>query len=98
MRGGWGWGAGKATELLLTGLRDLQPAGTWLLWGTPAARAFLWGDDEWRQAHAAPGAMWGQREALRVPRCDVAIYLHQIRPLRPGPSVTLIHDTIPLRH
>jgi glycosyltransferase involved in cell wall biosynthesis len=24
--------------------------------------------------------------------------MHQIRPLRPGPSVTLIHDTIPLRH
>jgi glycosyltransferase involved in cell wall biosynthesis len=28
----------------------------------------------------------------------VAVYLHQIRPLRPGRSVTLIHDTIPLRH
>jgi glycosyltransferase involved in cell wall biosynthesis len=33
-----------------------------------------------------------------MPPADVAVYLHQIRPFRRGPSVTLIHDTIPLRY
>lgn len=91
-------GAGRATELLLAGLRELQPAGRWLLWGPSAARASLWSAARWREAGGPPTRLWGQRELLQVPRCDVAIYPHQIRPLRPGPSITLIHDTIPLRH
>lgn len=45
-----------------------------------------------------PRASSGQRDLLRVPRGDVVLYSHQIRPLRPGRSVTVIHDTIPLRH
>jgi glycosyltransferase involved in cell wall biosynthesis len=43
--------------------------------------------------------MWvGQRDLLAVPQADVAVYMHQIRPLRPGASVTVVHDTIWLRH
>ena len=40
----------------------------------------------------------GQRSIASVPKGDVVIYMHQIRPLRPGRSVTVIHDTIPLRY
>lgn len=89
-------GAGRATELLLRGLGEELPPGRWLLWGPPGVRRFLWGRAEWRRADHAPPGLWGQRG--RLPPADVAVYLHQIRPLRPGPSITLIHDTIPLRH
>jgi glycosyltransferase involved in cell wall biosynthesis len=45
-----------------------------------------------------PTRLLGQRDLLRVPGGDVVVYLHQVRPLRPGRSVTVIHDTIPLRY
>lgn len=92
-------GAGRVTELLLAGLRDTPPPGTWLLWGDaerlrraawPSARVVPWAGD--------PTHLFGQRDFLRVPRGDVVVYLHQVRPLRPGRSVTVIHDTIPLRY
>jgi len=35
---------------------------------------------------------------LELPRADITLFMHQIRPLRPRQSVTLIHDTIPLRY
>lgn len=91
-------GAGRATELLLRGLQRSEPPGTWLLWGPALVRRFLWPGAEWRPSSTPPVRLWGQRDLIRVPACDVAIYMHQIRPLRPGRSVTLIHDTIPLRH
>ncbi len=107
-------GAGRVTELLLAGLRDAPPSGTWLLWGDPQriARA-LGGDPEsgpaaegaapWRGARTIawrgdPTGLFGQRDLLHVPAGDVVVYLHQIRPLRPGRSVTVVHDTIPLRY
>ncbi len=92
-------GAGRVTELLLAGLRAAPPDGTWLLWGDPArigepgipgARVVAWRGD--------PTRLMGQADLGRVPRAGVVVYLHQIRPLRPGSSVTVIHDTIPLRH
>jgi glycosyltransferase involved in cell wall biosynthesis len=45
-----------------------------------------------------PLAVLGQADALRVPQGDIALFMHQLRPLRPGRSVTVIHDTIPLRY
>jgi glycosyltransferase involved in cell wall biosynthesis len=42
--------------------------------------------------------LFGQADMFRVPRHDVAVYMHQVRPLRPGRSITFVHDTIPLRH
>jgi glycosyltransferase involved in cell wall biosynthesis len=92
-------GAGRVTELLLHALRADPPPGSWRLWGRPSrieplafagATIASWDGD--------PRALAGQRDATRVPRGDVVLYAHQIRPLRPGRSVTVIHDTIPLRH
>jgi len=104
-------GAGRVTELLLAGLRAAPPSGTWLLWGDPGRieQAVGPGHPVATGAHLFPGArivpwrgdptrLLGQRDLLRVPRGDVVVYLHQVRPLRPGPSVTVIHDTIPLRY
>jgi glycosyltransferase involved in cell wall biosynthesis len=92
-------GAGTVTELLLGELRGTPAPGTWVLWGKPerteplrpaGAELAPWSGD--------PRALAGQRDILRVPHGDVVLYGHQIRPLRPGRSVTVIHDTIPLRH
>jgi glycosyltransferase involved in cell wall biosynthesis len=91
-------GTGRVTELLLSELRDAPPPGEWKLWGDPE-RVALW---------AFPGASiipwsgdptrwFGQADLLRVPANDVAVYLHQVRPLRPGRSITFVHDTIPVR-
>lgn len=91
-------GAGTATRFLLEGLREMEPPGTWVLWGPPAARPYVWREASWRRAGALPTRLWGQRELLRIPECDVAVYLHQTRPLRRGRSVTLVHDTIQLRY
>jgi glycosyltransferase involved in cell wall biosynthesis len=92
-------GAGRATELLLDQLRANVPPGEWVLWGEPqriGGRAFP-------GARIVPTAgdprrVFGQRTVLSVPRADIVLYMHQIRPLRPGRSVTLIYDTIPLRY
>jgi glycosyltransferase involved in cell wall biosynthesis len=84
--------------MLLDELEEAHPGGTWRLWGEPERLA----------PHVFPGASiapwsghptrwFGQADFLRVPANDVAVYLHQVRPLRPGPSVTFILDTIPLR-
>lgn len=92
-------GAGRVTELMLDHFRDEPPAGHWILWGAPerveprrfpGAEVVPWSGD--------PRTLSGQRDLFRVPRGDVVLYSHQIRPLRPGRSVTIIHDTIPLRH
>jgi glycosyltransferase involved in cell wall biosynthesis len=92
-------GAGRATELLLRDLGREPPPGRWLLWGDPArTKPFAFGSAEVVTERCDPRALFGQRAALRVPAADVAVYTHQIRPLRPGRSVTLVHDTIPLRH
>lgn len=91
-------GAGRVTELLLTELNDAQPAGMWKLWGDselvapfvfPGASIISWSGD--------PTSGFGQSDLLRVPANDVAVYLHQIRPFRPGRSLTFVHDTIPVR-
>jgi glycosyltransferase involved in cell wall biosynthesis len=91
-------GPGRATELLLRGLRERQPGGTWLLWGPLAVRPFQWPGSKWIREDASPLAMWGQRAVFRLPRADVTVYMHQIRPLRPGRSITVVHDTTPIRH
>jgi glycosyltransferase involved in cell wall biosynthesis len=91
-------GPGRATELLLRGLQELQPGGTWLLWGPPAVRALQWPGAAWIGDDTSPLAIWGQRALFRVPRAEVTVYMHQIRPLRPGRSITVVHDTAPIRH
>jgi glycosyltransferase involved in cell wall biosynthesis len=90
-------GAGRATELLLRGLAEVRPAGEWTLWGPEPVGSFAWAGAAHEPSSASPKA-WGGQRTVRLPEHDVAVYLHQIRPLRRGRSVTLIHDTIPLRH
>jgi glycosyltransferase involved in cell wall biosynthesis len=93
-------GAGRVTELLLSDLATLN--GTrfvWKLWGDPeklrrfpfpSAQVIPWAGD--------PNGRFGQTDLFHVPSNDIAVYLHQIRPLRPGASITFVHDTIPLRY
>ena len=92
-------GAGRVTELLLAELRRAPPPGSWTLWGSPArVEPLAFAGARIAPFEGDPHAFFGQRALLRVPRGDVVLYLHQIRPLRPGRSVTVIHDTIPLRY
>jgi len=90
-------GAGRATEYLLRGLRELQPAGRWLLWGTAAVRPYTWPTAEVHETTRSPHWQPSQFAIPYMPAHDVALYMHQVRPLRPGRAVTLIHDTMQLR-
>lgn len=87
-------GAGRVTELLLRGLRELQPPGRWIVWGPPGASEYLWQGSTGAFTRASPLKLWGQRYIFEMPSHDVAIYMHQIRPWRRGPSLTFVHDTI----
>jgi glycosyltransferase involved in cell wall biosynthesis len=91
-------GAGRVTELLLGELQASPPSGEWVLWGAPARLEHLAFGKATITAGGDPLRLGGQRELVRVPHADATVYPHQIRPLRPGRSVTIIHDTIPLRY
>jgi glycosyltransferase involved in cell wall biosynthesis len=92
-------GAGRVTELLLSAFRQAPPPGTWILWGRSDRVADHMFEGAAIQAwHGDPRALAGQRDAFRVPPGDVVVYLHQIRPFGRRPSVTVIHDTIPVRY
>jgi glycosyltransferase involved in cell wall biosynthesis len=91
-------GAGRVTELLLSEFGDAQPEGTWKLWGDPERVApFLFAGASIVPWSGYPARWFGQADLLRVPTNDIAVYLHQIRPFRPGRSITFVHDTIPVR-
>jgi glycosyltransferase involved in cell wall biosynthesis len=90
-------GAGRATELTLRALQHSEPAGRWILWGPEEASRFLWNGARHEAARSEPLSLWGQRGLRERPPHDVSLYFHQIRPFRDGRSVTLVHDTIPLR-
>jgi len=91
-------GAGRVTELLLGEMRARPPSsGRWILWGDPAAIApFVFDGAIIEPWHGHPARLSGQADWLRVPRADVRVYLHQVPPFRPGRSVTMVYDTIPL--
>ena len=92
-------GAGRVTELLLREFQDAPPPGDWILWGRRSRiEALTFGDARITDSNIDPHSLMGQRAISSVPHGDLIVYLHQIRPLHPGPSVTVIHDTIPLRH
>jgi hypothetical protein len=91
-------GAGRTTELLLRSLRAAPPPGAWTLWGPPSVGSLAWPGAVHRLNPHPLGELKGQRDVFAVPHHDIAVYLHQIRPLRPGASLTLIYDTIPLRY
>lgn len=91
-------GAGRATEYLLRGLQELQPAGQWILWGTEALRPYTWPGAAIHITNMPPHWQPSQFAIPFMPSHDVALYMHQVRPLRPGRSVTLFHDTMQLRY
>ncbi|HVF53254.1 MAG TPA: glycosyltransferase [Actinomycetota bacterium] len=83
------------TELLLRGLSKVRPEG-WIIWGSDVPDALVWpGARKVPHVHS-PRALSGQRDITKVPPNDLAIYMHQIRPLRAGRSIQVIYDTIPL--
>jgi glycosyltransferase involved in cell wall biosynthesis len=92
-------GAGRVTELLLREFRSSPPPGRWLLWGRrDRIEPLRFAGASICAIDADPRSLMGQRSIVAIPDGDVVVYMHQIRPLRRGPSVTVIHDTIPLRH
>lgn len=90
-------GAGRLTELLLRSLGRRPPEGRWVLWGPESTQELAWPGAEVVVAAGDPRAALGQRSWFQMPACDLAVFFHQKRPLRPVPSVTVILDTIPLR-
>jgi glycosyltransferase involved in cell wall biosynthesis len=95
-------GPGRVTRHMLEGLRDLKPAGTWLIWGDDNVTPLLWDGAQLARSRYHPHSLFGQREFFRVSalRCDIAFYPHQMRPLRKicTVEVNTIHDTIPFRY
>jgi len=92
-------GAGRVTELLLAELQDDPPPGEWVLWGRPPRiEPFRFEGAAVVPSTGDPRTWFGQRDALRIPAGELTIFLHQIRPLARRPSLTVIYDTIPLRH
>ncbi|MDQ3979869.1 MAG: glycosyltransferase [Actinomycetota bacterium] len=91
-------GAGTLTAFLLKGLAQEPPAEEWVLWGDREIEPLAWSGAEVAVTSTHPIAMWGQRGWLQLPACDLAVFMHQVRPLRPVPSVTVVLDTIALRN
>lgn len=91
-------GAGRVTELLLRALRGSELEARWLLWGPEK----VLGDYVWPSAEIVanphdPRRLNGQADWFAIPACDLAVFMHQQRPLRRVRSLTVVHDTIPLR-
>jgi glycosyltransferase involved in cell wall biosynthesis len=89
-------GAGRTTELLLRALALTESPYRWVLWGPPEVARLAFRGAEMAATTADPRAWNGQRQWFDVPDGDLTVYLHQQRPLRRTPSVTLVYDTIPL--
>lgn len=90
-------GAGRVTEWFLRGAAQLEPRGRWSLLGPSGVRAHLWAGASHYQNDSQPKALLGQRAATSLPRSDISLFFHQIRPVTGNPSVTVMYDTIPLR-
>jgi glycosyltransferase involved in cell wall biosynthesis len=91
-------GPGRTTELVLRGLAAGPAPADWVLWGPPAAGELAPAGA--RLVHIAedPRLLFGQRHARRLPAARLTVFMHQQRPLRSVPAVTLIYDTIALRY
>ncbi|GAC1588024.1 MAG: hypothetical protein NVS3B21_03420 [Acidimicrobiales bacterium] len=90
-------GVGRTTTRFLEGLKEVQPDGRWILWGMPDLEQYCWPGAEVSLEIGHPMAVAGYRHSYAVARADAALFLHAVRPLVMDRSVTLIHDTIPIR-
>lgn len=92
-------GAGRVTELLLRGLRESELEVKWILWGPgDTLHKVAWPGSEIADIANDPRERHGQQNWFHVPPAELTLFMHQQRPLRAVPSVTLIHDTIPLHY
>jgi glycosyltransferase involved in cell wall biosynthesis len=91
-------GAGRVTELVLTDLRLLRPPWDTVLWGRPERLVPFADVGAVVPTSSDPKSLFGQAAARSVPRGDVTVFFHQIRPLGSVPAVTMMYDTIPLRY
>lgn len=91
-------GPGRVTELLLRGLAQITTEVRWILWG-PAepVRRLAWQGAEVAEWNQKPNKLRGQAAWFAIPACELAVFMHQQRPLRRLPSLSVIYDTIPLR-
>ena len=89
-------GAGRTTELLLRALALTGSPYRWVLWGPPQLARWTFPGVELVTTAVDPRTWNGQRQWFDVPEGDLTVYLHQQRPLRRTPAVTLVYDTIPL--
>ena len=92
-------GAGRVTELLLRALRGSELNVSWILWGPgEILQKVAWPGSEIADIAGDPRERNGQRSWFHIPPAELTLFMHQQRPLRAVPSVTLIHDTIPLHY
>lgn len=91
-------GPGRTTELVLRGLAEGPAPEGWVLWGPPAVAEVAWAGAELVPISEDPRVLLGQRRAAEVPAGRLAVFMHQQRPLRALPAVTLVYDTIALRY
>jgi glycosyltransferase involved in cell wall biosynthesis len=90
-------GAGRVVELLLRGFAERPPTGHWVLWGPSDIEQFRWSDSDLVLSRDLPNTWRGQRDWFRVPSSDLVVFMHQQRPLRPLPALTMILDTTPIQ-
>ncbi len=91
-------GPGRTTELLLRGLAAGAAPEDWALWGPPAASRLAWPGATVVPITHDPRLGLGQRHARAMPHARLAVFMHQQRPLRSGPAITMVYDTIALRY
>ncbi|MFZ0668177.1 MAG: glycosyltransferase family 1 protein [Acidimicrobiales bacterium] len=89
-------GVGRVTEMLLTGLKELEPDGKWVLWGPPEAEPFRWPGSSINETTTPPLTWAAQRAFFSVPHADVILWPHAVRPLVRRRSVVMVHDVIPV--
>ncbi|MEJ7764773.1 MAG: glycosyltransferase [Acidimicrobiales bacterium] len=91
-------GAGRVTEMLLKGLQAARPPHRWVLWGPPGTASYLWPGAEHVLVSSKPTQLSGQREWFAIPPADLVVFMHQQRPLRRVPALSMVLDTTPVRY
>lgn len=92
-------GIGRVTDQLLAGLRELRPSGRWAVWALPDRCPDLWEGATAVIAQHQPTSGLGQRGGRAMPRGNVLVVPHLVRPLMArGRAVVIAHDLIPVHH
>lgn len=91
-------GPGRTTELVLRGLALGPAPENWVLWGPPEVAGVSWPGAPLVALSEDPRVLLGQRRSAELPAGRLTVFMHQQRPLRNVPAVTLVYDTIALRY